>query len=143
MSLRIVAAGQDRYWLTAVRKALKGGGGEVKLLRCTRELQGCISGLEHPDRDAILLLDASGQSEVEKTVKSLRLGGWRYVVVVAADPSAKEATAVLRRNLGYDYWEKTYDEAAIRERVQACEAEIAGMKRKRKKKRSAPRNRFE
>jgi hypothetical protein len=142
MNLRVVAAGQDRYWLTAVRKALISGEGEVKLFRCPRDLQKCIPKLPCPDRDTILLVDASSQSEVAKAVEELRTGGWRYVIVVAADPSAKEATAVLRRNLGYDYWEKTYDKVAIRERVEACFLEIAEA-RKRKKRHVTPRNRFE
>jgi hypothetical protein len=50
--------------------------------------------------------------------------GWPHVVVVAADPSVKEAHAVLQGNPGYDYWKKTYAASVIRADVTRCLEEI-------------------
>jgi thiaminase len=122
--MRLVAIGQDAYWLSAVHRATTGWAGDPITVKCTGDIRQCISCLPQPAANAILLVDASGQGDMEQVVAALRNQGWRYVVVVAADPSAKEATAVLRRNLGYDYWEKTYVEEEIRERVRVCLAEI-------------------
>ncbi|HUG34595.1 MAG TPA: hypothetical protein VMJ90_07485 [Anaerolineales bacterium] len=146
MTLHIVAVGQDVYWLTAVEKAIAGWAGKPDMLECPKELSECVSALPAPDANAVLLVDASGQNDMECTVALLRSRGWKYVIVVAADPSAKEAISVLRRNVGYDYWEKTYDENDIRERVRASFNEIEGERLVIKKKRSRtghPRQRFE
>jgi hypothetical protein len=69
-------------------------------------------------------VDATIQSQMKDVVTTLRDQGWRYVVVVAADPSAKVATTILRGNLGFDYWEKTYDDEEIRKRIIECINEI-------------------
>jgi len=124
MTMRVVAAGRDTYWLSAIQKAMSGWAENPVTLKCSGDLLKCISSLPDPDPSTILLADASGQSEIEKVVATLREMGWRYVIVVAADPSAKEATAILRRNLGYDYWEKTYDEEVLRTRIKICFNEI-------------------
>lgn len=144
MTLHIVAVGQDVYWLTAVEKAIAGWAGKPDMLECPKELSECVSALPAPDANAVLLVDASGQNDMECTVALLRSRGWKYVIVVAADPSAKEAISILRRNLGYDYWEKTYDEEEIRSRVKASFEEIRAdrewKKRNRLKLESARRN---
>lgn len=119
-----MAFGQDSYWLTAVQNAMAGWAGDPSMVKCSGDFPNCISNLPAPEANTLLLVDASGQNDMEQVVAKLRARGWKYVVVVAADPSAKEATAVLRRNLGYDYWEKTYDEEDIRKRVKACFDEI-------------------
>lgn len=124
MNMGVVAAGQDAYWLVAVQQATAEWENNAHTLKCPGDLLKCISNLHEPDADTILLVDASGQSDMEQVVKGLRARGWRYVIVVAADPNAKEATAVLRGNLGYDYWEKTYDEEKIHDRLKACFNEI-------------------
>jgi len=124
MKMKIVAVGQDPYWLAAVQKASQLWSGETATLKCIDDLVNCIGGLAAPQINTLLLVDASGQGNMEQIVTSLREKGWKYVIVVAADPSAKEATAVLRRNLGYDYWEKTYEEQEIRKRLKACFDEI-------------------
>lgn len=127
MSLHIVAVGQDAYWLTAVKRASAGWQETPPhTLECPDAFTDCISSLPAPDADSVLLVDASGQSSMEVIVSMLRSRGWRYVIVVAADPSAKEAVSVLHRNLGYDYWEKTYDEDDIRERMKETFNEIEG-----------------
>lgn len=146
MSLHIVAVGQDIFWLTAVEKATAGWAGTPETLECPDDLTKCISALPAPDANAVLLVDASGQSDMEGAVALLRSRGWKYVIVVAADPSAKEAVSVLRRNVGYDYWEKTYDENDIRERVSASFDEIECERLAKKKKREQAgylRQRFE
>ena len=122
--MRVVAVGQDAYWLEAVKNAMAGWAGDSVMVKCPEDFPDCIGNLPAPEVNAVLLVDASGQGEMEQVVAGLRARGWRYVIVVAADPSAKEAAAVLRRNQGYDYWEKTYDGDNIRKRVKECFAEI-------------------
>jgi hypothetical protein len=122
--MRVVAVGQDSYWLAAVQRATTSWLGEPATVKCLGDLSNFISSPPGPQANTVLLVDASGQGDLEKVVSGLRNQGWRYVIVVAADPSAKEATAILRRDLGYDYWEKTYEEDAIRKSLQACFHEI-------------------
>lgn len=129
MNMRVVATGQDAYWLSAVQKATADWGGNAHTMKCLGELLQCISNLPEPDAETVLLVDASGQSDMEKVVTGLRDRGWRYVIVVAADPSAKEATSVLRGNLGYDYWVKTYVEDEIQDKVKRCFNEITEKKK--------------
>jgi hypothetical protein len=94
------------------------------IVKCPGDFRHCIGNLPAPDLKTVLLVDASGQSDIEEIVGRLRSQGWRYVIVVAADPSVKEATAVLRGNPGNDYWDKTYDEKDIRKRIDQCVGEI-------------------
>jgi hypothetical protein len=122
--MRVTAFGQDAYWLIAVQNAMAGLADDTSIVKFSSDFPNCVANLPTPETNTILLVDASGQGDMEQIVAKLRARGWKYVVVVAADPSAKEATAVLRRNLGYDYWEKTYDEEDIRKRVKACFDEI-------------------
>jgi hypothetical protein len=117
MNMRVIALSQDTYWLKAVHQALLGRVCDLRLLKS-------IVALPQSEARTILLVDASGQSDLEEVVIRLRDLGWRYVVVVAADPSAKEATLVLRRHLGYDYWEKTYEEDDIYLRMKECFEEM-------------------
>ncbi len=117
MNLRVIALSQDIYWLNAVHQALVGSVCDVRLLKS-------ITTLPLSEARTVLLVDASGQSDLDVVVARLRDLGWRYVVVVAADPSAKEAASVLRRHLGYDYWEKTYEQGEIRTRMQECFEEV-------------------
>jgi hypothetical protein len=124
MNMRVVAVGQDPYWLAAVQRATTSWTGDPATVKCLGDLLNCLSSLPAPQANTLLLVDASGQGDLEQVVSGLRDRGWRYVIVVAADPSAKEATAVLRRNLGFDYWEKTYEEDAIRKRLKASFDEI-------------------
>jgi hypothetical protein len=134
MNMRVVATGQDAYWLAAVQQATAEWTGDAHTLKCPGELLKCISNLPEPDAETVLLVDASGQRDIEQVVAGLRDRGWTYIVVVAADPSAKEATAVLRRNLGYDYWEKTYEEDKIHNKIEGCFDEINKKKKSMSKK---------
>jgi thiaminase len=129
MNLRILAVGQDIYWLTAIQHAT------AKLMEAPpgrkrkKDSVKCISDLPRPRPNTVLLLDASDQRDVVEAVTGLRSKGWKYVVVVAADQSVRQATAVLRQGLGYDYWIKTYDEEQIRQQIMTCFEEIAEEKK--------------
>ena len=125
MKSLVYALGRDPYWLTALRKATHRTAVELKGLACEGEIQQCIVKLPKADPEALILVDASGQTSIEAAVRALRAAGWRYVVVVAADPSAREAAAVLRGSLGYDYWEKSYDETSMLARIRKCLREMA------------------
>lgn len=124
MKMRILALGQDLYWLTAVHKATASLPYLVSPRKASAKLVRDPSQLPRPDDHTVLLVDASGQLNLEGLVTDLRTRGFDYVIVVAADPSAKQATSVLRGSLSYDYWEKTYDETEIRERIKTGIAEI-------------------
>jgi len=136
--MRVTAIGQDSFWLTHVHHATAGSAGNPPTLKCAGDLLKCVSSLPKPNSSTVLLVDASGQGDLERVVTELRCRGWKYVIVVAADPSAKEATAVLRRNLGYDYWEKTYDEKEIQTRVKICFDEIVKEEKRLKKTKHNP-----
>jgi hypothetical protein len=130
MNLRILAVGQDTYWLTAVQHAaaelMEGPPGRKR----RKDFVKCISDLPRPRKDTVLLLDASNQRDLVAAVTELRSRGWKYVVVVAADQSVRQATAVLRQGLGFDYWIKTYEQGQIREQIKTCFQEIAEEKTK-------------
>jgi hypothetical protein len=128
MKSRVCALGQDLYWLEAVRKT----GDElltVEAIPCPGNLVECLDRLPAKDANTLLLVDATWQPGVEQLVQRLRQLGWPYVVVVAADPSVKEAHAVLQGNLGYDYWKKTYAASVIRADVARCLEEIERLQR--------------
>jgi FixJ family two-component response regulator len=57
-------------------------------------------------------------------VQRLREQGCKYIVVVTADPTVKEARSIFREAFGYDYWEKTYDTDRIYHQILRCIQEI-------------------
>jgi hypothetical protein len=124
--MRIAALSQDPYWLSALQRAVADTGMCLIVVKCQGDLQNNLSDLPTPDQDTILLVDASQQIDAERVVTSLRSLGWEYIIVLAADPNAKEAAAILRRGLSYDYWEKSYVESEILDRVNTCFEEIKG-----------------
>jgi hypothetical protein len=130
MNLRIFAVGQDTYWLTAVQHATADLAGNPPKRKKRKDFVKCVPDLPRPRDNMILLLDASDQRDLVGAILDLRFKGWRYVVVVAADQSVRQATAVLRQQLGFDYWIKTYDENEIREQVKTCLREIIEEKRR-------------
>ncbi len=128
--MRILALGQDRYWLRAVEKATAALPSLLATGKTIRKPMPDPSQLPRSDNRTILLVDASGQTNMESVVGELRVRGWEYVIVVAADPSAKQAISVLRGgNLAYDYWDKTYDEKKIQELIKTCIEDILKQKR--------------
>jgi hypothetical protein len=120
---QVYALGQDTYWLKAVAR-IADESISVKLIHCTQGYPECLPRLPQADREALILVDATGQSDVATVVQWLRGQGWRYVVVVAADPSSREAHAVLREAEGYDYWTKTYASKIIRRSIEECLSEM-------------------
>lgn len=114
--MRIYAIGQDRYWL-ATFKRIEVKNTVFKIIECPAEFLDCVDTLPTAEVDSLILLDATGQVDIEAIVQRLRDQGWRYVIVVAADQNAKKAIAILRRSLAFDYWEKTYDIPPIQARI--------------------------
>jgi hypothetical protein len=111
--MHVWAMGQDRYWLETVQRALDDPA-LAKIVDCPGSVADCLDRLPPAEDRALLLVDASGQHDIVRIVQALRDAGWRYVVVAAADPSVKEARAILRGGLGYDYWKKTYATSVVR-----------------------------
>ncbi len=124
MKMQVAAVGSDVYWLRAVQTALSTDVDRPEIINSLGNLQQCIANLQELNAKTILLVDISGSSEAESVIAAVRAKGWKYVIAVAADPSAKQATSVLRRNLGYDYWKKTYNEHEIKNMVTTCIMEI-------------------
>lgn len=122
---QIYALGRDRYWLEAIGQVASERI-TIHSILCPEHIPECLERLPAADAKALLLLDATNQADVARTVRYLRLGGWQYIVVVAADPSWKEARNVLRPGLAYDYWDKSYNVPAIRSYVDNCLAELEG-----------------
>jgi hypothetical protein len=114
----VFALGRDTFWLDATGRA--GGKVPVQLIRCHGDYLRCLDHLPAPDPQALLLVDATGDPDIAATVRVLRRRGWRYVVAVAADPSWRQARAVLARSAGYDYWKKSYEPDVIRRDIATC-----------------------
>lgn len=110
----VYAVGHDAHWLRAVA-GLSDDQVTVEAILCTEEMS--LDRLPPADPAALLLLDATGLSDVAGTVRRLWERGWRQVAVVAADPSWREAHAVFLAVPEYDYWGKSYDPGAIRNAV--------------------------
>ena len=137
MNMRVLAVGQDLYWLTAIQKAIADLPEHALMKKKKFQAVKCVADLPRPNASTLLLLDASNQRDVAHTVKELRSKGWKYVIVVAADPTAKQATAVLRSDQGYDYREKTYEEMKIGNQVQTWLDEIQAASQSMKKARGS------
>lgn len=120
--MKIFALGKDKYWLTVLKNLELNV--SLKTIHCLGKLPACLDALPEVETNAIILLDASGQANIKEGVRVLRNRGWRYVVVVAADPSANEATVMFRNKLAHDYWVKTYDIHPIVNRLEDCLEEI-------------------
>jgi hypothetical protein len=120
---QVYAWGQDEYWLKAVMKAADKAV-RVEPILCPARCLEYLDRLPEADPEALMLVDATRQPDISAVVQSLRDQGWRYVVVVAADPSWKEARAVLRGTVGYDYWEKSYDPCVIQREIERCLTEM-------------------
>jgi DNA-binding response OmpR family regulator len=113
---QVYALGQDAYWLKAVAR-IADEAVTVEPIKCPASYLECLDHLPEVDPEALLLLDAAGDPNIEAVVRKLREQGWRYVGVVAADPYFREAHAVLEAG-AYDYWPKSYVPATIRQKVE-------------------------
>ncbi len=120
---RIIAFGQEAPWLEAV-KAAAGSSFVVEAIQASGDLLNNMASLPEADTNAIFLVDTYGQPNIEMVVRGLRDLGWQHIVVVATDLSVKEARAILRKNLAYDYWGKTFDDPVIRAQIYRCLDEI-------------------
>ena len=120
---QIYALGQDAYWLKAMTKVADQAV-TVQPIQCSASYLERLGCLPDANPEALLLIDATRQPNVEAVVQRLREQGWRYVVVVAADPSWEEARAVLQGSVDYDYWGKSYDPAIIQRSVKECLAQM-------------------
>lgn len=120
---QVYALGRDIYWLEAMAR-IAGEALAVTAIPCPGNYPGCLDDLPPAEPGALLLVDATNQGDIPGIVQHLRQRGWAYVVVVAADPSWKEATEVLRGGAAYDYWPKSYKSSAIRGEIERCLAEI-------------------
>lgn len=108
--------GQDAYWLKAMAM-IADEAVTVEPIQCPANYLECLDRLPEADPEALLLVDTTGQPNIEAVVRRLRKQGWRYIVVVAAVPYWRETHAVLEAG-AYDYWRKSYDPAIIRQNVE-------------------------
>lgn len=126
---RVIAVGEDKYWLAAVKK-IEAPWLSVETYPCDRPLLDCFGCLPEPDKDALLLVDVFSEVDISQILSTLLRLGWGYIVVVAADPSAREIYKVLHDAGGFDYWNKTYQAADIRAKVDKCLEEMEGHRSK-------------
>ena len=113
----IYAVGKDPYWLQAVAR-IADETITVELIPWSVSDPECLNRLPEAEAEALLLVDATGQDDLVAVAQQLYERGWRYVVIVAADPSSKEAHAVFWKARGYDYWKKTYVHEIIRRSIE-------------------------
>ena len=122
----VYALSRDRFWLEAVAQAADAGV-TVEPVECPDGYPDCLKGLPEADSTALLLLDATGQSDVVYLARLLRARGWQHIVVVAADPCSKQARSVLRERVADDYWHKTYAREAIQRDLRQYVQEVWGI----------------
>jgi hypothetical protein len=123
---KVYALGRDTYWLEAVVEAA-GEDVPMERIECPDDYPLCLERLPAADAQALLLVDATRQADVVELARQLGVRGWRHIVVVAADPTSKEARAVLRDGLAHDYWRKSYERQVIRRHLEQCLEELEGM----------------
>jgi hypothetical protein len=117
---------RDPFWRQAVIEGA-GSGVSVKPIECPEGYPDCLEAMPDADPEALLLLDATGQSDVVSLARGLSAGGWGHIVVVAADPCSGDARAVLRERVAEDYWPKTYARKAIQRDIRQYMCEVWGI----------------
>lgn len=122
----VYAISQDRFWLEAMGRAAVPGV-RVEPVECLGGYPDCLKGLPEADPEALVLLDATGQSDVVYLARLLRARGWQHIVVVAADPCSRVARSVLRERVADDYWHKTYAREDIQRDLRQYLQEVWGM----------------
>lgn len=116
---RVIALGHDRYWLKAVRSL---PADEFQVTASALPARTETWPLPPADASAVLLLEASGLANVAEMVHYAHQRGWQHILVVAANPSAREAYTVLRQAGACDYRPLTYDPETIALQVrEACD----------------------
>lgn len=121
--MKIYALGQDPYWLSAI-KHIEVQNSRIEIIRCAGGLLECLGDLPSANAKSLILLDVSDLNDIATLLHRLRRQGWRYIVVLATDQSAKQAISVLRGNLAYDYWEKSYDATRLKAKIEGLLSEI-------------------
>ncbi len=124
--VRVYALTMDRAW-GKMMEEVSDASFEVIPICCPEGYPNCLENLPSADHDALLLLDATGLRDVAGMVRRLRCLGWRFVVVVAADPTHKEAKAAFKAGAS-DYQSKTLSTSIVRSQVRtwAREAGFSG-----------------
>jgi len=117
-----VCSGSSR-WLATVLSAAKDEF-VVKVVECQLSDPRRWAELGRPSGTALMLIDSALGPDIEKSIPILRKAGWKHVVVVAANPTWKQARAVLRDAGGFDYWSKTYDPKILRADLMRCLQEM-------------------
>lgn len=120
---KIIAIGENKDWLDKVKTALDQDA-NISLIQCGNTLIDSLACLPEADMNTLLLVDANSKVNITEVVSNLSQRGWKYIVVVAADPSVKEAYTILHESGGYDYWKQTYDIPTIRAKTKKCLSEI-------------------
>jgi hypothetical protein len=120
---RIIGISEDKYWLEAIKKAVDDKV-IVRIVHCSDPLVNCLDELSEAGKDTLFLIDAYSKISISEVVSTLSRRGWRYLVVVTADPSVKEAYTIFHESGGYDYWEKTYMIPDIQTNIKKCLTEI-------------------
>lgn len=115
--VRVYALTVDPHWGKAV-KQVEDASLEVVVVECPEGYPNCLESLPPAEPGALLLLDATGLADVAVMVRRLRQRRWQHIVVVAADPTAKEANAAFKAGAS-DYWGKTLDVGTLRSQVRA------------------------
>jgi len=119
---RVYAVTTDEHWRRALEQ-VSDASFRLDTLYCPEGYPGCLDRLPDADPGGLLLVDATGLPDVADTVRRLRERGWRYVVAVAADPSARETASVFKAR-GHDYWVKTFEVDRILRQVKDCLRQI-------------------
>lgn len=118
MSVRAYLLSRDRFWVRALAQ-LQPGTVPLEIAPLALDARGSLEHLPPAGPRALAILDATGDCDLAGIIDQLAGSGWKNVVVVAADPSTKEALLVLRDHPTYDYWKKTYDPGKIRAKLEA------------------------
>lgn len=123
MNAIIYAISRDKHWLDAISR-IADSSIVVITIECSNAYPECLESVAEDQPRSLLLLDATGQTNLRESVVELRDLGWRYVIVVAADQSSSEARAVLQSGLAYDYQKKSYAVGVIRRSISQTLREI-------------------
>jgi len=124
VSDKIIAISSDPYWLKAIDGAT---GGSAELLLYVGDYADYLA--EYTlGKDAILLVDSTGQNNLAEAVRRLRKQGWNQIVVIAASSSWRDAYTFIHKSGAVDYWKKSYDTERIRRDVARFRTELTWQK---------------
>ena len=113
---------RDLTWSKAVIAVLTNATLE-KPIRCSTDCAD-LDLLPAAEPDALLLVDAMECPQIVNTVSRLKELGWDHIVVFAADPSEKDARAVIHAG-AQDYLIKFYSRTLVRKELEECLKRLA------------------